>query len=50
MKVGWVTSDNASNNDTMMHELVLCLKATTLKPYDPFIHRIRYDQLLSTPL
>lgn len=40
-QVGWVTSDNAANNDKMMVELARCLEGK-MPEFDPLENRIRY--------
>lgn len=41
-QIGWVTCDNATNNDTMMSRFAELIEEATKKPYDAKTRRIRY--------
>ena len=46
LQIGWVTLDNASNNDTMMESLERELKTRGI-PFNRITHRIRYGDLIT---
>jgi hypothetical protein len=48
-QIGWVTLDNASNNDTLMYHLELLLRGRGI-PFDRVQRRIRYVVCCSAPL
>jgi hypothetical protein len=46
LQIGWVTLDNASNNDTMMESLERELKTQGI-PFNRITRHIRYGELIT---